>query len=78
MTTSTSKHVKRVTDDAYASRILGSKARRIVVKIAGEYLMFRQLGTRTWERVLIIDEIERARSQRVLSGKNIHTKRRHK
>ncbi len=65
--TPSSKHVTRVTDDAYASRILGTKARKIVVEIAGRYLIFRQLGTQQREYVLIVDAMERARSSRVLA-----------
>ena len=67
MTTSTSKHVERVTDDAYASRIIGTKPRRIVVKIAGRQLILRLHGTQQREYVNIVDVFERARSNRVLA-----------
>lgn len=67
MATSTSKHVARVTDDAYASRIIGSRPRRIEVKIAGRQLILRLYGTQQREYVNIVDVFERARTGRVLA-----------
>ena len=70
MTTSTDKHVSRVTIRAYSSRIVGHKARKIVVTIAGDTLILRLHGTQQREYMNIVDAFERARSGRVLSERN--------
>jgi len=67
MTTATDKHVSRVTMRAYASRIIGQKARKIVVTIAGDTLILRLHGTQQREYMNIVDCFERARSGRVMA-----------
>jgi hypothetical protein len=67
MTTPTSKHVYRVTVDTYSSRIFGSKGRKIVVGIAGDFILFRQQGRRLVVRVPIREAAERAFSEHYLA-----------
>jgi hypothetical protein len=66
--TSTDKKVTRVTTAAYASRIIGHKARKIVVTIiGGDTLILRLHGTRQSEYMSIKDCFERARCARLFA-----------
>lgn len=67
--TSTDKKVTRVTPDAYRSRFMGPKARRIAVSISGEYIIFRPYGTRRRYYFLILDACETAISRTVMAEK---------
>lgn len=73
--TPTDKKVTRVTVQAFASRFIGNKPRRIVVTILpGDTLCLRLLGTQQREFIAISNVFETARSRRVLAERN--TKRR--
>lgn len=68
MTTSTDKLVARVTTGKYASRIIGHKARKIVVTILpGDTLVLRLQRTKQREYISIREVFEVARSRRVFA-----------
>lgn len=68
--TTTDKKVTRVTVDAYSSRIIGPKARRIAVTIMpGDTLILRLHGTQQREYIAIREVFEVARSRRVFAEK---------
>ena len=69
--TPTDKKVSRVTVQAFASRFIGNKPRRIVVTILpGDTLCLRLLGTQQREYIAINNVFETARSRRVLAERN--------
>ena len=77
--TPTDKKVTRVTVQAFASRFIGNKPRRIVVTILpGDTLCLRLLGTQQREFIAIKDVFETSRSRRVLSERmqKVNAKRR--
>jgi hypothetical protein len=81
MSTTTDKKVTRVTTGSYASRIIGTKARRIVVTIMpGDTMVLRLHGTQQREYFSIKEAFETARSRRVLAERmtKINAKRRRK
>ena len=68
MATSTDRKVTRVTTGEYRSRIIGLKARKIVVTILpGDTLCLRLHGTQQREYIGIADVFERARCSRAFA-----------
>jgi hypothetical protein len=67
--TSTDKKVTRVTPEAYKSRFITGKPRRLAVTISGEYLIFRPYGTQRRYYFLILDACETAISRTVMAEK---------
>ena len=68
MATTTDKKVTRVTVQAFTSRYIGHKPRRVVATILpGDTLCLRLHGTQQREYITIKDVFDTARSRRVLA-----------
>ena len=67
MTTPSSKPVTRVTVRGYTGRLLGTKARKILVTISGDLILLRQQRCRRTEYIRIPDVFELAMWSRVKS-----------
>lgn len=66
--TTTDKKVTRVSVQAFASRVIGPKPRRIVVTLLpGDTVLLRLHGTQQREYIAIKDVFEVARSRRVFA-----------